>query len=168
MKRKVAFKTLGCRLNQFETDSVLTDFYKSGYDIVGFNEPADVYVVNTCTVTNQGDHKSKTAISPFLFHDSCGRVLPAEAPLVAGIVDAMEQAGIMAFGPTAAAAALEGSKTFTKLIREIMVSARAGGGDINANPRLRTAFLAARAENMPKDNIDRAIKKATGGADGVS
>jgi|WetSurSiteA1Bulk_404760.scaffolds.fasta_scaffold01173_4 threonylcarbamoyladenosine tRNA methylthiotransferase MtaB len=63
MKRRVAFKTLGCRLNQFETDSVLTDFYKSGYEIVGFSEPADVYVVNTCTVTNQGDHKSKTAIN---------------------------------------------------------------------------------------------------------
>lgn len=63
MKRKVAFKTLGCRLNQFETDSVLTDFYRSGYEIVGFNESADVYVVNTCTVTNQGDHKSKTAIN---------------------------------------------------------------------------------------------------------
>jgi threonylcarbamoyladenosine tRNA methylthiotransferase MtaB len=63
MKRKVAFKTLGCRLNQFETDSVLTDFYKSGYEIVEFSEAADVYVVNTCTVTNQGDHKSKTAIN---------------------------------------------------------------------------------------------------------
>jgi len=63
MKRKVAFKTLGCRLNQFETDSILTDFHKSGYSIVEFNEPADVYVVNTCTVTNQGDHKSRTAIS---------------------------------------------------------------------------------------------------------
>ncbi len=63
MKRKVAFKTLGCRLNQFETDSVLTDFYKTGYEIVGFSEPADVYVVNTCTVTNQGDHKSRTAIN---------------------------------------------------------------------------------------------------------
>ncbi|HJZ38742.1 MAG TPA: tRNA (N(6)-L-threonylcarbamoyladenosine(37)-C(2))-methylthiotransferase MtaB [Bacteroidales bacterium] len=63
MKRRVAFKTLGCRLNQFETDSVLTDFYKTGYEIVGFNEPADVYVVNTCTVTNQGDRKSKTAIN---------------------------------------------------------------------------------------------------------
>jgi threonylcarbamoyladenosine tRNA methylthiotransferase MtaB len=63
MKKKIAFKTLGCRLNLFETDSVLTDFYKSGYEIVGFNEPADVYVVNTCTVTSQGDHKSKAAIN---------------------------------------------------------------------------------------------------------
>jgi YebC/PmpR family DNA-binding regulatory protein len=58
-------------------------------------------------------------------------------------------------------------KAFTKLIREIMVSARAGGGDINGNPRLRTAVLAARAENMPKDNIERAIKKGTGELEGV-
>lgn len=63
MRKKVAFKTLGCRLNQYETDSIMTDFYKSGYEIVDFTEPADVYVVNTCTVTNQGDHKSKTAIN---------------------------------------------------------------------------------------------------------
>src|SRR5512134_875699 len=63
MKRKVAFKTLGCRLNQFETDSIMTDFYKSGYEIVDFTDEADVYVVNTCTVTNQGDQKSRTAIN---------------------------------------------------------------------------------------------------------
>ena len=63
MKRRVAFKTLGCRLNQYETDSVMTDFYKSGYELVSFNEEADVYIVNTCTVTNQGDQKSRTAIN---------------------------------------------------------------------------------------------------------
>jgi len=66
MKKRVAFKTLGCRLNQFETDSVLTDFYKAGYEIVGFNEKADVYIINTCTVTGQGDHKSKAAINQAL------------------------------------------------------------------------------------------------------
>ena len=59
-------------------------------------------------------------------------------------------------------------KAFTKLIKEITVAARMGGGDVNANPRLRTAVLAARAENMPKDNIDRAIKKGTGDLDGVN
>lgn len=63
MKRKVAFKTLGCRLNQFETDAVLTDFYHAGYEVVDFNDQADVYIINTCTITNQGDHKSKTAIN---------------------------------------------------------------------------------------------------------
>ena len=59
-------------------------------------------------------------------------------------------------------------KVFTKIIKEIMVAARMGGGDLNSNPRLRTAILAAKAENMPKDNIDRAIKKGTGELEGVT
>ena len=59
-------------------------------------------------------------------------------------------------------------KIFTKLIKEITVSARIGGGDPNANPRLRTAIAAAKAENMPKDNIERAIKKGTGALEGIS
>jgi len=58
-------------------------------------------------------------------------------------------------------------KLFTKLIKEITVSARMGGGDEDANPRLRTAVLKARAANMPKDNIDRAIKKGTGDLEGA-
>jgi len=53
-------------------------------------------------------------------------------------------------------------KIFTKLIKEIMVAARMGGGDIDGNPRLRSAVIAAKAENMPKDNIERAIKKGSG------
>jgi len=60
-------------------------------------------------------------------------------------------------------------KIFTKLIKEITVAARMGGsGDPDANPRLRTAIAAAKAENMPKDNIERAIKKGTGELEGVS
>ncbi|MEK7340669.1 MAG: YebC/PmpR family DNA-binding transcriptional regulator [Candidatus Binatota bacterium] len=59
-------------------------------------------------------------------------------------------------------------KLFTKLIKEITVAARMGGGDINANPRLRTAVLAARSGSMPGDNIERAIKKGTGELEGVS
>jgi YebC/PmpR family DNA-binding regulatory protein len=57
---------------------------------------------------------------------------------------------------------------FTKLIKEISIAARLGGGDANSNPRLRTAVLKARAANMPKDNIDRAVKKGLGELDGVS
>jgi YebC/PmpR family DNA-binding regulatory protein len=59
-------------------------------------------------------------------------------------------------------------KAFTKIIKEIIIAARSGGGDMNANPRLRTAVLAAKAENMPRDNIDRAIKKGTGELEGVN
>jgi len=51
---------------------------------------------------------------------------------------------------------------FTKFIKEISIAARMGGGDPESNPRLRTAILKARASNMPKDNIERAIKKGTG------
>jgi len=59
-------------------------------------------------------------------------------------------------------------KLFTKLIKEITVAARMGGGDINANPRLRTAVMTARTQSMPGDNIDRAIKKGTGELEGVT
>ncbi len=59
-------------------------------------------------------------------------------------------------------------KVFTKIIKEIIIAARSGGGDMNGNPRLRTAVLAAKAENMPRDNIDRAIKKGTGELEGVN
>ncbi|ORC37236.1 YebC/PmpR family DNA-binding transcriptional regulator [Marispirochaeta aestuarii] len=58
-------------------------------------------------------------------------------------------------------------KIFSKIIKEITVAARMGGGDEEANPRLRTAVLKAKAANMPKDNIARAIKKGTGEIEGV-
>ncbi len=58
-------------------------------------------------------------------------------------------------------------KIFTKLIKEITIAARMGGGDPEGNPRLRSAVTAAKGENMPKDNIDRAIKKGTGDLGGA-
>ena len=59
-------------------------------------------------------------------------------------------------------------KVWTRIIREIMVAARAGGGDITANPRLRLAIDKAKAANMPADNIKRNIDKATGNLEGVT
>ena len=67
-----------------------------------------------------------------------------------------------------AAADAKRGKVFTKLIREIMVAARVGGGDPNTNPRLRTAIGTARGANMPIDNIERAIKKGTGDVEGIN
>jgi len=58
-------------------------------------------------------------------------------------------------------------RVFTRLIKEITIAARNGGGDPAGNPRLRTAIAAAKAANMPADNIDRAIKKGTGELEGV-
>ena len=59
-------------------------------------------------------------------------------------------------------------RVFTRLIKEITVAARIGGGDADGNPRLRTAIAAAKAQNMPQDNIKRAIKKGTGDLPGQS
>src|SRR5258708_33860570 len=59
-------------------------------------------------------------------------------------------------------------KIFTRLIKEISIAAKNGGGDPDANPRLRTAILAAKGENMPQDNIKRAIQRGTGELPGVN
>lgn len=66
--KKIAFKTLGCRLNQFETDALAAQFHRHGYRVVDFSEQADIYIVNTCTVTNQGDAKSRKAIHQAVRH----------------------------------------------------------------------------------------------------
>ena len=59
-------------------------------------------------------------------------------------------------------------KVFTRILKEMTVAARMGGGDPNGNPRLRAAIAEAKANNMPKDNIDRAIKRGTGEIEGVT
>lgn len=66
------------------------------------------------------------------------------------------------------AADVKRGKIFSKLIKEITVAARVGGGNLEGNARLRTAIAAAKAENMPKDNIERAIKKGTGEIESAS
>ena len=68
MKRRVAFKTVGCRLNQHETESIATQFRRAGYEIGDFSDAADVYIINTCTVTGQSDQKSRQYL-----HRAAGR-----------------------------------------------------------------------------------------------
>ncbi|HBT19192.1 MAG TPA: tRNA (N(6)-L-threonylcarbamoyladenosine(37)-C(2))-methylthiotransferase MtaB [Clostridiaceae bacterium] len=60
---KVAFQTLGCRVNVYDSEAMIEMFQKDGYELVDFQEVADVYVINTCTVTNMGDKKSRQYIS---------------------------------------------------------------------------------------------------------
>src|SRR6187399_1228058 len=67
-----------------------------------------------------------------------------------------------------AAADAKRGKVFTRLIKEITVAARLGGGDASANPRLRLAIDKATDQNMPKDTIERAVKRGSGGLEGVS
>lgn len=59
---KVAFATLGCRVNQYESEAMTEKFIREGYEVVKFEDYADVYVINTCTVTNMGDKKSRQII----------------------------------------------------------------------------------------------------------
>ncbi|HQB11215.1 MAG TPA: YebC/PmpR family DNA-binding transcriptional regulator, partial [bacterium] len=59
-------------------------------------------------------------------------------------------------------------KIFTKIIKEITIAAKAGGGNPDGNPRLKTALLSAKSANMPQDNIIRAIKKGTGELEGIT
>ena len=59
MKKIVAFCTLGCKVNQYETNAMIEQFIKKGYTIKEFNEKADIYIINTCTVTNMADRKSR-------------------------------------------------------------------------------------------------------------
>ena len=59
MKRKVAFVSLGCKVNQYETNAMSQEFIEAGYDVVDYNDVADIYIVNTCTVTNIADRKSR-------------------------------------------------------------------------------------------------------------
>ena len=59
MKKTVAFCTLGCKVNQYETNAMIEQFIKNGYEIKEFDEKADIYIINTCTVTNMADRKSR-------------------------------------------------------------------------------------------------------------
>ncbi len=59
MSKKVAFVSLGCKVNQYETNAMSQEFVEKGYDVVEFNDIADIYIVNTCTVTNVADRKSR-------------------------------------------------------------------------------------------------------------
>ena len=60
--KKVGFYTLGCKVNQYETNAMIQKFEEAGFEIVDFEDVADVYVINTCTVTNMSDRKSRQAL----------------------------------------------------------------------------------------------------------
>ncbi|WP_430810008.1 MULTISPECIES: tRNA (N(6)-L-threonylcarbamoyladenosine(37)-C(2))-methylthiotransferase MtaB [unclassified Carboxylicivirga] len=75
MKRKIGFKTLGCRLNQFETDALASRFTRMGYEVVDNSKDTDVFVVNTCTVTNQSDQKSRYVVNHALTHGHIGMLI---------------------------------------------------------------------------------------------
>lgn len=76
--KKAAFYTLGCKVNQYDTQAMRERFQEAGYAVVPFDDRADVYVINTCTVTGTGDKKSMQAIR------RCARKNPAAHIVVTG------------------------------------------------------------------------------------
>ena len=75
--RTVAFHTLGCKVNQYDSQAMLELFEQAGYQAVDFSQPADVYVVNTCTVTGTGDKKSLNAVRRALRQNPAAQVVIA-------------------------------------------------------------------------------------------
>lgn len=75
--KKVAFYTLGCKVNQYDTEAMLSIFEKEGYEVVEFDDFADVYVINTCTVTNLSDRKSRQAIRKAKHQNEASTVIVA-------------------------------------------------------------------------------------------
>lgn len=86
--KKVSFFTLGCRVNQYETEAMAESFIKGGYEIADFNDICDVYVVNSCTVTATGDKKSRQAVR------RAKRLAPDSVTVIAGCyAQAMKKEG---------------------------------------------------------------------------
>ena len=73
--RKIAFHTLGCKVNQVETEGLIEDFTSRGYELVDFNETADIYVVNSCTVTHVSDRKSRAMLRRAVRHNPAALVV---------------------------------------------------------------------------------------------
>lgn len=95
--KKVAFHTLGCKVNQYETEAMEELFEKFGYNIVNENEYADVYVINTCTVTNLGDRKSRQFIrrAKKLNHDSIIAVVGCYAQVAPKEIEKMSDVDVI-------------------------------------------------------------------------
>ena len=88
----IAFSTLGCKLNQFESDSLATQFRRAGYTIVAPNSVADIHVINTCTVTNRADRKSRNLLYRSQ-RDHAARLTVLTGCYVDSQRDALEQTG---------------------------------------------------------------------------
>lgn len=93
--KKIASITFGCKVNQYETSCIVDDFTKVGYQACSFDEPADVYIINTCTVTNRTDYKSRNAIRKALNQK---QIDPSVKVVVTGCYSQRKKEEIIALG----------------------------------------------------------------------
>ena len=80
---RVAIYTLGCKVNQYETQAIAAQFQKAGFELAGPEEKADVFVVNSCTVTATGDKKTRNRLARFRRENPDAVVVLSESPRVA-------------------------------------------------------------------------------------
>ena len=86
MKKTVAFCTLGCKVNQYETDAMRGSFEAEGYEVKEFSQEASVYVINTCTVTNMADRKSRQMMHRAKKKNPDGIIVAVAATIIATII----------------------------------------------------------------------------------
>ena len=138
---RAAFYTLGCKVNQYETQILQQHFAREGYEIVDFEEEADVYVVNSCTVTATGDKKSRKALR------ACLRRNPGAVGVLTGCFP-------QAF-PEEAAAFLEakvvaGARDRNRLLRLVEHALRTGERVVDIPPHEREIGRASCRERVSK------------------
>ena len=91
--KKVAFCTLGCKVNQYETNGMIQKFKEANYEIVDFDKYADIYIINTCTVTNMADKKSRQMLrrAKELNKDSCVVAVGCYAQVAEDVLEKIEE-----------------------------------------------------------------------------
>lgn len=122
---RVAFYTLGCKVNQYETQILTQYFSQEGYDVVGFEEEADVYVVNSCTVTASGDQKTRQILH------GCRRRNPGSVVVLTGC---FPQAFPQAAGEMAEAQVVAGSYNRKNLLRLVQKALATGERVVEITP----------------------------------
>lgn len=126
---RVAFYTLGCKVNQQETDSMKTMFEQAGYETVPFEQPSDVYVVNTCTVTQISDKKSRQMIS---------RAHACNPDAIVAVVGCYAQRSPEDIKSLPGVRLIVGTQHRSQLV-ELVEAARVEGGQVNTVEDIRTA-----------------------------
>ena len=126
--RRVAFTTLGCKVNQYDSEAMAELFRKAGYDVVGFDRVAEVYVINTCTVTGRGAAKSRQLIRQAVQRN------PAAAVMVAGCYPQTAAGEVLAIPGVSVAIGTADRHRVVELAEEARARLEAAGGGEDPRP----------------------------------
>ncbi|MCR5004105.1 MAG: tRNA (N(6)-L-threonylcarbamoyladenosine(37)-C(2))-methylthiotransferase MtaB [Bacteroidales bacterium] len=142
MAKRIAFLTLGCKLNYAETSTYERGFLKNGLEVVSWNEPADVYLVNTCSVTAHSDAKCRNAIR------KCHRVSPEASIVVTGCYAELKRDEVSVIEGVKL---VFGAKEKTKVVPETM--RLLGGDDVQLDQNYKDLSMAQEYREISKDTL---------------